>query len=192
MKYILPVILFLGFVFLYYFQNSHSLQNQSAGNLPSLKSAVITSSQSNGTCKARYLNSSDSEAVLPDPSCTPGVINPNVNQENIYTTICKSGYSSTIRPPVSYTNKLKREQIAEYGYLDNKPSDYEEDHFISLELGGSPTDPKNLWPEPHSSPNEKDLVENYLHKQVCSNAISLSQAQQEITTNWYSIYQQIK
>ena len=28
-------------------------------------------------------------------------------------------------------------------------SDYQEDHLISLELGGNPTDPRNLWPEPY-------------------------------------------
>jgi len=70
--------------------------------------------------------------------------------------------------------------------------DYEEDHFISLELGGSPTDPKNLWPEPHPSTNEKDLVENYLHSQVCSGKLTLNQAQREITKNWYVVYQQIR
>ena len=34
-------------------------------------------------------------------------------------------------------------------YADTNPiSDYEEDHLIPLELGGSPTSPLNLWPEP--------------------------------------------
>lgn len=70
--------------------------------------------------------------------------------------------------------------------------DYEEDHFISLELGGSPKDPKNLWPEPHPSVNEKDRVENYLHSEVCSGKLSLAQAQQEIAKNWYEIYVQIR
>jgi len=31
-------------------------------------------------------------------------------------------------------------------YVDKAPSHYEEDHLISLELGGNPRDPKNLWP----------------------------------------------
>jgi hypothetical protein len=70
--------------------------------------------------------------------------------------------------------------------------DYEEDHFISLELGGSPKDPKNLWPEPHPSYNEKDKVENYLNSKVCSGELSLAQAQQEIVKNWYSLYLQMK
>jgi len=58
---------------------------------------------------------------------------------------------------------------------DKTPSHYEEDHFISLELGGNPRDPKSLWPEmwgtpgtPLTSrgPKAKDAVENELHKEV--------------------------
>jgi len=51
-------------------------------------------------------------------------------------------------PPENYTHELKIEQIREYGYSDINLRDYEEDHLIPLELGGNPTDPKNLWPEP--------------------------------------------
>lgn len=122
--------------------------------------------------------------VLPDAKCTPGAIDPNVTQDNIFDTICKRGYTATIRPPVEYTNKLKREQIREYGYQDTNLKDYEEDHLISLELGGSPSDPKNLWPEPGASPNDKDKVENLCHEKVCSGQISLSEAQRQIATNW--------
>jgi hypothetical protein len=129
--------------------------------------------------------------VLPDPNCTPGVTNPNVTQDTIGETICRSGFTKTIRPPASYTSKLKREQINEYGYIDTSMRSYEEDHLISLELGGSPDDPKNLWPEPHGSPNEKDDVENYLNQQVCDGNMSLEEAQKEISTNWYFVYKTI-
>ena len=82
--------------------------------------------------------------------------------------------------------------MKDYGYSDTNMSDFEEDHFISLELGGSPTDAKNLWPEPHPSTNEKDLVENYLHKEVCDGNMTLVQVQQAIAKNWYDIYKQIQ
>ena len=36
---------------------------------------------------------------------------------------------------------------SEYGETGST-SDYQEDHFISLELGGAPRDARNLWPEP--------------------------------------------
>ena len=87
---------------------------------------------------------------LPDPWCTPGVTYPNVRQSTINQTICVSGWTATVRPPTSYTNPLKAQGIIDYGYSDTNMSDYEEDHFIPLELGGSPRDPGNLWPEPHS------------------------------------------
>ena len=127
---------------------------------------------------------------LPDPVCTPGVIDPQVTQENISTTICVRGYTKTVRPPASYTHDLKARQIAEYGYADTKLASYEEDHLIPLELGGHPTDPKNLWPQPRAGDYPaamKDLVENSLHTKVCAGAISLAAAQSAIATNWESI-----
>lgn len=145
-----------------------------------------------GNCHAIQENPADHESTEPDHACTPGITNPDVTQENIATTICQSGYTKTIRPPVSYTEPLKIQSIKTYAYSDTITKDYEEDHLISLELGGSPTDPKNLWPEPGASPNEKDSVENYLHKQVCNGNITLAEAQQEISSDWYKVYLQIK
>jgi len=121
---------------------------------------------------------------LPDSNCTPGVADQNVTQANILSTICVSGYTTKVRPSTGYTNKLKVEQIKEYGYSDTNIKDYEEDHLIPLEIGGSPTDPKNLWPELGDSPNPKDKTENLCHKLVCSGKISLSEAQNEIASNW--------
>jgi hypothetical protein len=143
-------------------------------------------------CHAKQINPNDPQAYLPDPDCTPGAKNSDVTQSNLYSTICMSGYTKTIRPPASYTDQLKLQQMQQYGYSDENPRDYEEDHFIPLELGGNPTDPKNLWPEPHPSLNEKDTVEDYLNKQVCDGNMTLAQAQSEITQNWYTVYQQIQ
>src|SRR5579884_2059421 len=36
---------------------------------------------------------------LPDPRCTPGAISPAVTQATIGTTICREGYTETVRPP---------------------------------------------------------------------------------------------
>jgi hypothetical protein len=107
---------------------------------------------------------------------TPGVLNPDVRQETIGTTICVRGWTRTVRPPSEYTARLKREQIRAYG-LDGGPEDYQEDHLISLELGGHPTDPRNLWPEPHPRAEEVDRVENELNRQVCSGELTLAEAQ---------------
>ena len=124
-----------------------------------------------------------------DSICTPGAINSKVTQANIRTTICVSGYTTKIRPSTTYTNKLKKQQIKDYGYSDTKLADYEEDHLIPLELGGNPTDAKNLWPEPHKVANNKgsstkDKLENSLHASVCKGKITLKAAQDKILADW--------
>ncbi len=133
--------------------------------------------------------------IYPDPVRTPGSTNPDITQDNVRETICNPRWSTkSIRPPASYTNRLKVEQIREYGYSDSTLKDFEEDHFIPLELGGNPTDPKNLWPEPFETSipdggaHSKDKVENYLHAEVCAGSLTLEQAQKEITEDWYRVY----
>src|SRR5216684_5749841 len=126
---------------------------------------------------------------LPDPICTPGVADPRVTQDNILTTICVSGYTTKVRPSSRYTDALKAQQIKAYGYTDTKPADYEEDHLIPLEIGGHPTDPKNLWPEPLTGPHpatKKDGLENSLQTKVCAGLITLAAAQTAIAKNWES------
>jgi hypothetical protein len=123
---------------------------------------------------------------LPDSKCTPGATNPDVTQDNIKKTICKPGFSKSIRPPVSYTEPLKKKLMESYGFTDSL-SNYELDHLIPLEVGGNPYDAKNLWPQAHygqAKSLEKDKYESYLNKQVCSGKISLHEAQMEISTNW--------
>ncbi len=132
---------------------------------------------------------------LPDPTCTPGATNSNVTQDNIYSTICVSGWTSIVRPPTSYTNPLKIASIQDYGYNDTLLSDYEEDHLIPLELGGNPTSVYNLWAQPHEASYgsyQKDALENYLKSRVCDGKLQLAQAQKEIATNWVQYWQLYK
>ncbi|MGZ4336928.1 MAG: hypothetical protein ACXVRA_06405 [Gaiellaceae bacterium] len=117
--------------------------------------------------------------ILPDPKITPGALNPKVRQSTIRKTICKSGWTKTIRPPVSYTKPLKIQQMVLYEDTGS-PSEYEEDHFIPLELGGAPRNPKNLWPEPHSQSKLSDPLENKLKRQVCKGLMKLAKARAAI------------
>jgi hypothetical protein len=123
----------------------------------------------------------NANATLADPVRTPGVLNPDVTQANIRSTICRHGWTATIRPPVSYTNALKRRQMRQYGETGSM-SDYQEDHLISLELGGNPTDPRNLWPEPYPRAAEMDKIENELNSEICGGKLTLAQAQQREDT----------
>ena len=129
---------------------------------------------------------------LPDPIMTPGWTDTRVTQETIGKTICVPGYTSTIRPPTSYTNKIKRKQIEAYGYIDTDLSHYEEDHLISLQLGGSPDDQRNLWPQPYEGTcgaRVKDKIEGRLKRLVCKGKITLKEAQDAIATDWITAYQ---
>ena len=120
---------------------------------------------------------------LPDSACTPGAIFPNATVGEI----CTSGYASSVRN-VPYS--LAQQVYAEYGIFHHYSGQYEDDHLVALELGGS-NDIANLWPEaasPTPGFHQKDEVENYLHDQVCSGAMSLKEAQHQIATNWLAVY----
>jgi hypothetical protein len=117
--------------------------------------------------------------ILPDRKITPGALNPRVRQSTIKKTICNSGWRQKIRPPASYLNALKIKQMVLYEET-GFPSDYEEDHFIPLELGGAPRNPKNLWPEPRSQSKLSDPLENRLNRQVCKRILTLKKARAAI------------
>ena len=117
-------------------------------------------------------------AVVADPVRTPGVLNADVRQATIGTTICVQGWTRSVRPPSEYTSALKLRQMRAYGET-GPPSAYQEDHLISLELGGHPTDPRNLWPEPYPRAAQVDAIENELNAQVCNGSLTLTQAQQK-------------
>jgi len=116
--------------------------------------------------------------TLPDPACTTGAIF-TVGT----TTICTVGYTAKVREvPLS----VKKQVFKEYGIDYSLHSNYEVDHLISLELGGS-NDISNLWPENYiinSGARTKDSFENYLHSQICKGSISLAEAQKQISTDW--------
>lgn len=128
--------------------------------------------------------------ALPNARLTPGAINPAVTPATIGSTICVPGYTATIRPGSSYSTSLKVRQLdSGYNYYgDTSTGDYEEDHLISLELGGSPSSPRNLWPEPYAGvegARAKDRIENKLHELVCSGQLGLRAAQRAIARNWW-------
>jgi hypothetical protein len=127
---------------------------------------------------ARCSHHAAAPKVAANWALTPGVLNPDVTQATIAATICVRGWTKTIRPPSDYTSRLKVEQMRAYG-LTGSPGDFQEDHLISLELGGHPTDPRNLWPEPYPRAANVDKIENELNDAVCSGRMSLAEAQRK-------------
>ena len=123
-------------------------------------------------------------STLPDSACSPGaVLTTNIK------TICTVGYTKTVR---NVSTATKKKVFKEYDIPYSQHSNYEVDHIISLELGGS-NDISNLYPESYLITNGarvKDKLENYLHKQVCNGTIAISEAQREISINWLQYYGQ--
>ena len=123
---------------------------------------------------------------LPDSACTPGAVFPDLTAAQV----CQRGYSSSVRDVPA---EVSREVYREYGIAQRTPGEYEVDHLVPLEVGGS-NDIANLWPEaaePRPGFHEKDGVENYLHDQVCAGAMSLMEAQRAIATNWLDVYEHL-
>ncbi len=120
---------------------------------------------------------------LPDSACTPGAIVVDATKNDI----CRPGYSFLAR---NVSEATKNKVFEEYGVISRSKGEYEVDHLVSLELGGS-NDISNLWPEkasPTPGFHQKDTLENELHRKVCSGVISLSVAQKEIARNWILLY----
>ena len=121
--------------------------------------------------------------ILPDPTITPGATLAVGTDD-----ICVPGYTKVVR---AVPTSVKRQVYEEYGITTHEPGEYEVDHLISLELGGS-NSVRNLWPQSYRSQpwnaHVKDALENELHKQVCSGQLDLTTAQREISGNWIGAY----
>ena len=121
--------------------------------------------------------------ILPDPRLTPGAA-----LDVTVADIAVPGYTKKVR---NVPIEVKREVYAEYGILSHAPREFEVDHLIPLELGGS-NSKKNLWPESFITEPwnayVKDVLENRLHVLVCSGQLDLKAAQDAIATNWIEAY----
>ncbi len=118
-------------------------------------------------------------AVAADPRVTLGVANPVVTDANVRTTICVSGWTKTVRPPVSYTDKLKRELLPPGANI----ADFELDHVWPIEDGGDPKNPDNLrlqrWTGPDGA-RAKDVVETAVHRAICAGTMTIAQGHAEL------------
>jgi hypothetical protein len=122
-------------------------------------------------------------AFLPRPALTPGATLPVTRAD-----ICVRGYARKVR---DVPESVKRSVYRAYGIVRHAPGEYEVDHLISLELGGS-NSARNLWPESYRTKpwnaRVKDRLENELHRRVCSGELDLGTAQRQIAGNWIQAY----
>jgi hypothetical protein len=139
---------------------------------------------------------------LPDHDRTPGASDPDITQTNYREVLCKGAdgkkhhTTDAKRPTSSYTTALKQQQLAEWDYSNKRVGSYEEDHLISLELGGDEASPKNLWPQPYHDrwgAKVKDTLELELGRRICLPAanteyLTLTQARTAVTGDWIASY----
>ena len=128
-----------------------------------------------------------SENSLPDHACTPGAVFGDISEDRV----CTPGYSKTVR---NVPQKLRKEVFAEYGVPYSQPrGSYEVDHLIPLALGGD-NEIANLFPQPAEPPpgfREKDIVEIFLHEEVCAGRADLASSQWQIANDWLAIYKNL-
>jgi hypothetical protein len=123
---------------------------------------------------------------LPDQRCTPGAVRVGIS----LSVICRYGYTRSIRAPESYTEPLKLRQMRAYGLL-GPARDYEEDHLVPLSIGGAPSDPANLWPQPRNGPNnaeQKDQLETWVARIACGHRLALARLQRDMAEDWTALY----
>jgi hypothetical protein len=136
--------------------------------------------------KAQAAEHSDSS--LRYPFVPDSVLTPGAALDVTAADICVPGYSKRVR---NVPAEVKREAYANYGVRSHEPGEYEIDHLISLELGGS-NSLRNLWPQSFRThpwnAYVKDALENELHRRVCAGTIDLAKAQAAISHDWVSAY----
>jgi hypothetical protein len=81
---------------------------------------------------------------LPDRKVTPGSANAAISEEQYRAQCHAKGWTRLYRPPVSFTNSLKKLQMKQYGYPLARTPDYEEDHVVPLCPAGAPL-PRKTW-----------------------------------------------
>lgn len=160
-----------------------------AAVVASLLLVTVTSAMGSPSARASHrplalarLAASCRHGRLPDRRCTPGATS-KVGRSQV----CVPGYSERVR---DVPESEKRQVYAEYGIRTHKRGQYEVDHLIALELGGS-NSILNLWPEaanPRPGFHEKDRLENKLHRLVCAGKMALRKAQNLIASNWVAAY----
>jgi hypothetical protein len=122
-------------------------------------------------------------------------LNPDVTQDTIQQTICVPGYTKTVRPSTTYTNGVKFKLMREEGIAEDRVHELALDHIIALALGGHPRSLDNLQLLDAHENSRKSRIEVKLQCFVCTGAMPLQQAQDEVVADWrgtYSRYASVK
>jgi hypothetical protein len=137
---------------------------------------------------------------LPDSNCTPGAVNPTLTVDVLrdpdFRTCCVRSHTTTEQQKAG---TYKWYSIPHPSNNTGPTQTCELDHLISLELGGADT-LDNIWPQcgppgvslPDRYFKQKDMVENFLAKQVKAGKIDLADAQKRIADDWTQFLDEAK
>jgi hypothetical protein len=138
---------------------------------------------------------------------TPGALDPRVTEDAVKQTICDATFLEALQPSIAYADATK-DRMRTRQRLPGRSDNYQLDHLVPLELGGSATSPRNLWLQPYGDAShplvatdkwpddgsvlpgahQKDEVETRLKNDVCDGRTTLKEAQDKIRTDWYGVY----
>jgi len=113
--------------------------------------------------------------LLPDPQCTTGEVDPALTRAEV----CGRPTRARRRVPAS----VRAAVLRAYGVPAAEVWRYEVDHLVSLEVGGA-NSLANLWPQPIQSARRKDVIENWLHREVCTGRMAIQDAQNRLANDW--------
>lgn len=124
-------------------------------------------------------------------ACDRGVSNPEVTQETVGQTICVPGYAKAVRPPTNFTNRVKQVLLKRADRDQAELSKYKLDYIVPLALGGHPRKLENFalkLRDGASGAKRKNRIEAKLQCLVCSDQMTLADAQREISTDWQAAH----
>jgi hypothetical protein len=159
----------------------------SAGSSTSTSTTVqaAVESTSTSTTPAAVALPPPVPVALPDPAASRAPVSGSVaSPAPTVAQLCTGSYVKKTTPSASVTDPIKAAQVARAASSDKDPSHYVEDQLVPIELGGAPTDVRNVWPQPTALAELKDREERRLRGDVCAGRTTLAAAQAQILAEW--------
>jgi hypothetical protein len=121
-------------------------------------------------------------AIAPSPACAPGAIDAHAAAHPTQT-ICRRGYAARARPSEQHGERIKLALLDRYRATEPSAS-YVLDQLVAVEDGGSPTDRRNMWPQPIAQAKQKDAIEDYLRLEICAGKVTVQRAARVLEGDW--------
>jgi hypothetical protein len=88
-----------------------------------------------------------------------------------------------MRPGERHAERIKLALLDRYQATEPSAS-YVLDDLVAIEDGGSPTDPRNMWPQPIAQAQQKTAIDEYLHREICAGKLTVGQAARVLEGDW--------